>query len=60
VGDPFPVVDEATEGLAPIIVREIWQVIARIRATGIATIVVDKNVAAVSAISDRCGNSPRC
>ncbi|MGB0128581.1 MAG: ABC transporter ATP-binding protein, partial [Rhodocyclaceae bacterium] len=48
------ILDEATEGLAPIIVREIWQIIGQIRATGIATIVVDKNVAAVSAISDRC------
>ena len=30
------ILDEATEGLAPLIVAEIWRVIAEIRATGIA------------------------
>ena len=45
--------DEATEGLAPLIAREIWRILNTIRATGIAAIVVDKNFAAVSAIADR-------
>jgi branched-chain amino acid transport system ATP-binding protein len=45
--------DEATEGLAPLIRREIWHVIQRIKATGIATIIVDKDIKALSAISDR-------
>ena len=45
--------DEATEGLAPRIVREIWQVIATIRATGIACVVVDRNYRAVLAHADR-------
>lgn len=47
------ILDEATEGLAPVIAREIWNIVKTIRATGIATILVDKNFAAVSAISDR-------
>ncbi len=47
------VLDEATEGLAPKIVREIWQVIATVRATGIASVVVDRNVHAVLATVDR-------
>jgi branched-chain amino acid transport system ATP-binding protein len=47
------ILDEATEGLAPLISREIWRIIAAIKADGIATVIVDKNFAAVSAISDR-------
>jgi branched-chain amino acid transport system ATP-binding protein len=47
------VLDEATEGLAPLIAREIWRMIRAIREAGIATVIVDKNFAAVSAIADR-------
>jgi branched-chain amino acid transport system ATP-binding protein len=47
------ILDEATEGLAPLIVREIWRVIREIHDTGIATVVVDKNHAAVTALTDR-------
>lgn len=47
------ILDEATEGLAPLISREIWRIVAAIKADGIATVIVDKNFAAVSAISDR-------
>jgi branched-chain amino acid transport system ATP-binding protein len=47
------ILDEATEGLAPVIAREIWRIIKTIRATGISTIIVDKNFSAVSAITDR-------
>ena len=47
------ILDEATEGLAPVIAREIWRIIRAVRETGIATIIVDKNYAAVSAITDR-------
>ncbi len=47
------ILDEATEGLAPLIAREIWSIIKTIRASGIATIIVDKNYAAVMALSDR-------
>ena len=45
--------DEATEGLAPLIVAEIWQIIGRIRASGIATVVVDKNYRSVLRATDR-------
>ena len=37
------ILDEATEGLAPLIVAEIWRVIGEIRATGIATLIVDRD-----------------
>ncbi len=47
------ILDEATEGLAPLIVTEIWRVIAEIRKTGIATLIVDRNVRAVLAHTDR-------
>ena len=47
------ILDEATEGLAPRMAREIWQIVRRIRASGIATVIVDKNFAAVNAITDR-------
>ena len=45
--------DEATEGLAPHVVREIWRIIAEVRSCGIATVVVDKNYRAVLAATDR-------
>jgi branched-chain amino acid transport system ATP-binding protein len=48
------ILDEATEGLAPLVAREIWAILRRLRTLGIAVIIVDKNFAAVSAIADRC------
>lgn len=48
------ILDEATEGLAPLIVREIWSTIAQIRSTGMATLVVDRNYRQVLAQTDRC------
>jgi len=47
------ILDEATEGLAPLIAQEIWRIIRAVRKTGIAAIIVDKNFAAVSAVTDR-------
>jgi branched-chain amino acid transport system ATP-binding protein len=47
------ILDEATEGLAPLVAREIWRIIRAIKEAGIATIIVDKNFSAVSAITDR-------
>jgi branched-chain amino acid transport system ATP-binding protein len=47
------ILDEATEGLAPQIAKEIWRIINEIRSHGIATLLVDKNYAAVTAIADR-------
>ena len=48
------ILDEATEGLAPLIAREIWAILRRIRESGIAAVIVDKNHAAVTALADRC------
>ena len=47
------ILDEATEGLAPLVVAEIWRTIATIRATGISTLIVDRNARAVLAHTDR-------
>ena len=47
------ILDEATEGLAPLIVAEIWRVIGAIRATGISTLIVDRNYRAVLAHTDQ-------
>jgi branched-chain amino acid transport system ATP-binding protein len=47
------ILDEATEGLAPLIAQEIWRIVRAVRGTGIAAIIVDKNYAAVSALTDR-------
>ena len=47
------ILDEATEGLAPLIVAEIWRVIGQIRASGIATLIVDRDYRKVLARSDR-------
>jgi branched-chain amino acid transport system ATP-binding protein len=47
------ILDEATEGLAPLIVNEIWNVIGDIRASGIATLIVDRDYRRVLAHSDR-------
>jgi branched-chain amino acid transport system ATP-binding protein len=47
------VLDEATEGLAPLIVAEIWRVIGTIRGSGISTLIVDRNYREVLAHTDR-------
>ncbi len=47
------ILDEATEGLAPLIVNEIWNVIADIRESGIATLIVDRDYRRVLAHSDQ-------
>jgi branched-chain amino acid transport system ATP-binding protein len=46
------ILDEATEGLAPLVVAEIWRTIATIRASGIAALIVDRNAHAVLANTD--------
>jgi branched-chain amino acid transport system ATP-binding protein len=48
------ILDEATEGLAPLIAREMWNVIRAIRASGIATVIVDKNYGVVMNLAHRC------
>jgi branched-chain amino acid transport system ATP-binding protein len=47
------ILDEATEGLAPLIVAEIWRVIGEIRVSGIATLIVDRDYRKVLAQADR-------
>ena len=47
------VLDEATEGLAPLVVAEIWRVIGAIRETGMATLVVDRDYRRVAAHADQ-------
>jgi branched-chain amino acid transport system ATP-binding protein len=47
------ILDEATEGLAPQIVREIWRIIGEIRHSGIASLLVDRNYRLVLAHTDR-------
>jgi branched-chain amino acid transport system ATP-binding protein len=46
-------IDEATEGLAPLVAQTIWQTLAVVRGEGIATIVVDKDFRSLAAIADR-------
>lgn len=47
------ILDEATEGLAPLIREEIWRIIQIIKSDGIATVIVDKNVSALLDLADR-------
>ena len=47
------ILDEATEGLAPMIRHEIWACLARLKDAGQAILVIDKNVAALTTVADR-------
>jgi branched-chain amino acid transport system ATP-binding protein len=47
------ILDEATEGLAPLIAREIWRICALIRASGISSVIVDKAWRHVTQVADR-------
>jgi branched-chain amino acid transport system ATP-binding protein len=47
------ILDEATEGLAPLIRGEIWQCLAQLKAAGLSVLVIDKNLDALSRIADR-------
>ena len=47
------ILDEATEGLAPLIAQEIWRIIRFVRESGVAAIIVDKNYSAMSSVTDR-------
>jgi branched-chain amino acid transport system ATP-binding protein len=47
------ILDEATEGLAPMIAREIWRICELIRASGISSVIVDKNWKHLTRITDR-------
>jgi branched-chain amino acid transport system ATP-binding protein len=47
------ILDEATEGLAPLVRVEIWRCLAMLKAAGQAILVIDKNVEALGRIADR-------
>jgi branched-chain amino acid transport system ATP-binding protein len=47
------ILDEATEGLAPLVAREIWRICALVRESGISSVIVDKNWKHVTQITDR-------
>lgn len=47
------ILDEATEGLAPMIAREIWRICSVIKQTGISSVIVDKNWKHVTQVADR-------
>jgi len=47
------ILDEATEGLAPLVRAEIWRVLATLKAAGQSILIIDKNVAALTRLADR-------
>jgi branched-chain amino acid transport system ATP-binding protein len=54
LGNPrLLILDEATEGLAPLVRDEIWRTIRLVREAGLATLIVDKTVSEVARVVDR-------
>jgi branched-chain amino acid transport system ATP-binding protein len=47
------ILDEATEGLAPLIRAEIWRCLASLKRSGLSVLVIDKNVGALLQVADR-------
>jgi branched-chain amino acid transport system ATP-binding protein len=47
------ILDEATEGLAPLIRMEIWRCLAQLKAEGLSILIIDKNVEALIRLADR-------
>jgi branched-chain amino acid transport system ATP-binding protein len=47
------ILDEATEGLAPLIRQEIWACLARLKQEGQSILVIDKNIRALVELADR-------
>jgi branched-chain amino acid transport system ATP-binding protein len=47
------ILDEATEGLAPLIRAEIWRVLTLLKDQGLSILVIDKNLDALLALADR-------
>jgi branched-chain amino acid transport system ATP-binding protein len=47
------ILDEATEGLAPMIRHEIWDCLMRLKGEGLSILVIDKNVEDLSRLADR-------
>ncbi len=47
------ILDEATEGLAPLVRREIWSCLVKLKQSGLSILVIDKNVSDLARIADR-------
>lgn len=47
------ILDEATEGLAPVIRQEIWSALAVLKQAGQSILIIDKHLKALSALADR-------
>lgn len=47
------ILDEATEGLAPLVRQEIWQCLEQLKREGLSILVIDKNVSAIARIADQ-------
>ena len=47
------ILDEATEGLAPLIRHEIWKVLRKLKAAGQSILIVDKNLKVLARLADR-------
>ncbi|MFO1323053.1 MAG: ABC transporter ATP-binding protein [Burkholderiales bacterium] len=47
------ILDEATEGLAPLVRAEIWQCLATLKRDGLTLIVIDKNIGPLARLADR-------
>ena len=50
--DPLSI-GEATEGISPLIRRQIWECLAQLRQSGLALLVIDKNIRNLLALADR-------
>jgi branched-chain amino acid transport system ATP-binding protein len=48
------ILDEATEGLAPVIRRDIWRAIRQLKGEGLSILVVDKTLSELLPVADRC------
>jgi branched-chain amino acid transport system ATP-binding protein len=47
------ILDEATEGLAPLVRAEIWAVLGKLKQSGMSMIVIDKNIGPLLRLADR-------
>jgi branched-chain amino acid transport system ATP-binding protein len=48
------ILDEATEGLAPVVRQEIWAAVTRLKQAGLSILVVDKSLRELTGVADRC------
>jgi branched-chain amino acid transport system ATP-binding protein len=52
-GPDLLILDEATEGLAPLIRQEIWTALGHLKAAGQSILIIDKHLKAIAALADR-------